>query len=99
VDLGVPDSRIFVVVNRYRRNLTVTLDDVQRALARERVSTVPNHYQTVLASIDGGVPVCELDKTSAVAKAIVELETEITGTPHVARRSLLRRAWPLLSGG
>ncbi|MEY2921135.1 MAG: hypothetical protein RL261_2440, partial [Pseudomonadota bacterium] len=61
VDLGVPDSRIFVVVNRYRRNLTVTLDDVQRALARERVSTVPNHYQTVLASIDGGVPVCELD--------------------------------------
>ena len=98
-ELGVPDSRIFVVVNRYRRGSTVALDDVRRALACERVSAIPNHYQTVLASIDGGVPICELDRSSAVARAIVELEGEITGTPHVARRSLLRRAWPLFSGG
>ena len=98
-ELGVPDEHVFVVVNRYSRHSTVGLDDVRRTLGRVHVSTVPNHYQAVLASIDGGVPVSEIDRSSAVVKAVVELQHKSSGTPAVKHKSLLQRALPTFLGG
>ena len=91
-------ERIVVVVNRHLRRSTVGLDDIRRTLAREKLAIVPNQYLTVLSSIDGGVPVLELDASSAVAKAIVNLQRELCGEPPTERTSLLRRALPMFSG-
>lgn len=97
-EAGIPDDRILVVVNRHLKRSTVGLEDIRRTLAREKLSIVPSQYQTVQSSIDGGVPVLDLDRTSAVAKAIIELQREVTGTPRLERTSLLRRALPKFSG-
>lgn len=99
VDLGFPSGRTFVVLNRYRKGATVSVDDVRRALGHERIVTVPNHFPTVHASIDGGVPLGELERSSAVARAISDLQRLVTGAPPPEPRSLLRRAFPILSGG
>ena len=71
---GIPDDRITVVVNRHSKRSTVTLEDIQRTLARESLAIVPNHYKSVLSSIDGGVPMLEFDPSSPVARAIVDLQ-------------------------
>ena len=95
---GIPDDRIEVVVNRHSKRATVTLEDIQRTLARESLAIVPNHYKSALSSIDGGVPMLEFDPSSAVARAIVDLQRSITGAPAVERTSLLRRALPIFTG-
>ena len=97
-EIGIADDRILVVVNRHLKRSTVGLEDIRRTLARERVVVFPNQYQTVLASIDGGVPVLDLDRSSSAAKAIIELQREISGAPRAERTSLLRRALPMFSG-
>lgn len=97
-EIGIPDDRIRVVVNRHLKRSTVAREDIRRTLAREHLTVLPNHYQAVLASIDGGVPLLEFDRYSAVAKAIVELQREISGAPRAERPSLLRRALPMFSG-
>ncbi len=97
-EIGIPDDRIRVVVNRHLKRSTVALEDIRRTLAREHLTVLPNHYQAVLASIDGGVPLLEFDRYSPVAKAIVELQREIGGAPRAERPSLLRRALPMFSG-
>lgn len=97
-DYGVPDDRITVVVNRYLKRSTVTLEDIQRTLAREKVVIVPNHYRSVLSSIDGGVPMLDFDPPSPVTRAIAELHRELCGAPRAEKSSLLRRALPLFSG-
>ena len=95
---GIPDDRIAVVVNRHSKRSTVTLEDIQRTLARESLAIVPNHYKSVLSSIDGGVPMLEFDPSSAVARAIVDLQRSISGAPPVERTGLLRRALPIFTG-
>jgi pilus assembly protein CpaE len=97
-EVGIPDDRIRVVVNRHLKRSTVALEDIRRTLAREHLTVLPNHYQAVLASIDGGVPLLDLDRFSPVAKAIIELQREIGGAPRAERPSLLRRALPMFSG-
>lgn len=97
-DAGIPDDRILVVVNRHVKRSTVGLDDVRRTLGRSRLVALPNQYQSVLSSIDGGVPALELDRSSAAARGIVDLQKEILGAPRTERASLLRRALPMLSG-
>jgi pilus assembly protein CpaE len=95
---GVPDDRVLVVVNRLNKRSTVTLEDIQRTLARSGLETLPNHYATVQSSIDGGVPILEFEPSSAVSKAIVGLQRRICGAPAVERTGLLRRALPIFSG-
>jgi pilus assembly protein CpaE len=97
-DAGVADERVLVVVNRHVKRATVGLEDVRRALARSRLVSLPNQYQSVLASVDGGVPALELDRSSPVARGIVDLQKEIVGAPRAERASLLRRALPMFSG-
>jgi Flp pilus assembly CpaE family ATPase len=59
---------------------------------------MPNQYQAVLSSIDGGVPMLEFDPASPVARTIVDLQREIRGAPPVEKSSLLRRALPIFTG-
>lgn len=97
-EFGIPDDRIVVVINRFLKRSTVTLADVQRTLARERLLIIPNQYTSVMSSIDGGQPMIEFDPDSPVAKAIVDLQRELCGAPRAERASLLRRALPMFSG-
>ena len=97
-DYRIPDDRIVVVVNRNSKRSTVTLDDIQRTLARGRLAVVPNNFKSVLSSIDGGVPMLESEPSSAVAKAVIDLQRTICGVAPVERTGLLRRALPMFSG-
>jgi pilus assembly protein CpaE len=95
---GIPDDRTLVVVNRHSKRSTVTLEDIQRTLARNSVAVVPNQYKSVLSSIDGGVPMLEFEPSSPVSRAIIDLQRTICGAPPVERAGLLRRALPIFSG-
>jgi pilus assembly protein CpaE len=95
---GIPDDRITVIVNRYSKRSTVTLEDIQRTLARTGLTTVPNQFKSVLSSIDGGLPMLEFEPGSPVTRAILDLQRAVCGTPPAERTGLLRRALPLFSG-
>jgi pilus assembly protein CpaE len=97
-DVGIPSSRLQVIVNRYQKHSTVGLDDIRRTLGRQELTVLPSLYKSVLASIDSGMPLLEHDRTSALAKAIIELQDEVVSGHHTERRGLLRRALPMFSG-
>jgi pilus assembly protein CpaE len=98
-EIGVASDHVLVVVNRYQKHSPVGLDDIRRALGHEALTVLPSEYRSVLASIDSGLPLLEQDPSSAVAKAIVELQREIVSGQHVEHHGLLRRALPIFSGG
>jgi pilus assembly protein CpaE len=97
-EFGIPDDRVTVVVNRHSKRSEVTLEDIQRTLAREKLVVLPNAYKSVAASIDGGMPLLDLEPASPVAKAIVDLHKDLCGTPRAEKTGLLRRALPMFSG-
>jgi pilus assembly protein CpaE len=97
-EIGIPEDHILVVVNRRIKHSTVALEDIRRTLARENLPVVPNDYKSALASIDSGVPLLQYDRSSSVARAILDLQQQIAGGQPVERLSLLRRALPIFSG-
>lgn len=97
-ELGVAPDRIRVVVNRYRNDALVELDDIRRSLNIDTVLTIPSHYPSALESADSGVPLCELDPNSPVVRSLRQLVTLLTGESGERRSGLLRRVLRLTSG-
>jgi len=97
-EIGIADDRILVVINRYLKRSAVALKDIRHALDREELTVLPGDYKAVLASIDSGVPLFELDHSSALVKGILDLQRELCGGPHVEHHGLLHRALPIFAG-
>ncbi|OWW19099.1 AAA family ATPase [Noviherbaspirillum denitrificans] len=68
--LGYPKSKVRLVVNRYQKGGDISLDDLEKALGNKVAQIIPNHYEATAASVNQGVPIARLARTSPVAKAL-----------------------------
>lgn len=93
-ELGVPPERVRVVLNRYRKDALVEVDDVRRSLSVETVVTVPSHYRSALESTDTGVPLYEIERNSTVVRPLRQLVDTLTGVDGAQRAGLLQRVLP-----
>ncbi|MFD2365229.1 CpaE family protein [Pseudoduganella sp. GCM10020061] len=90
--LGYPAERTHLIVNRYEKGGRLRLDDMQKAVGAEVLHTVPNDYAVVIDSINQGVPVLQLARSSAAARSLAELVETVTARPVAQeQRGLLGR--------
>ena len=68
-----------------------TVEDIERALDFGKVTTLPNHYQLSLDSIDTAKPLLDLDKDAPVLRGLFDLQAELIGTTRTAKGGLLGR--------
>jgi pilus assembly protein CpaE len=91
-EIGIPQHRLSVLVNRYRKGAPVELNDIRRPLRDEDPFVVPNHFGPVSESIDAGVPIYEHARSSPVTRAILDIARELDGGPSKATsRSFINR--------
>ncbi len=79
LELGIPEERVIVVVNRFQKSAAVTKIDVEQTLNRKELIVIPNDYQNVIDSINAGIPMYEHSKGSRIATALMLLETRLGG--------------------
>jgi pilus assembly protein CpaE len=88
--LAIPADRISVVVNRYHKNMSVGLEDIQETLQLDQSPIcIPNDFRAATESINMGVPVYQQARRSPVTKALAQLEAVISGKTAEAPRGLL----------
>ena len=80
--LGYPINNTRLIVNRYEKGGRLRLQDLQSALGAEVLHTIPNDYMAVTDSVNQGVPVLQLSRSSAVARSLIEL-VELVATRRV----------------
>jgi len=68
--LGYGQGKLNVVVNRYERNGTIGLDELERATQTKVARTVPTSYDAVMESINEGVPLPMLAPKDPVTHAL-----------------------------
>lgn len=80
-ELGYPNDKLHIVVNRYQKGGDIKLPDVEKATGLTVARTVPNSHEPVTASINQGVPMLELAPRDPVsielqqwAEALVPVE-------------------------
>jgi pilus assembly protein CpaE len=92
-EIGVDDSRLSVVVNRYVKDAVISTKDIEKALRVSSVTTIPNQYKLVAESIDSGIPLAETARNAAVARGLRTLQQQIGGVAE-EETGLLGRALP-----
>ena len=88
--LGYRKEKIRVIVNRHETN-TITVEEIERSLGQTVAHLVPNNFDVVNESINQGVPVLKLARSSNVTKALVGIINAFSDIKKPERSSIIRR--------
>ncbi|UUZ56777.1 AAA family ATPase [Massilia sp. H-1] len=89
--LGYPLENTRLIVNRYEKGGKLRLQDLQSALGAEIVHTIPNDYVAVTDSVNQGVPVLRLSRSSPVSRSMAELVEAVTARRVPENKGLFDR--------
>jgi pilus assembly protein CpaE len=89
--LGYPIEHTRLIVNRYEKGGKLCLQDLQSALGADVLHTIPNDYVAVTDSVNQGVPVLQLSRSSAVARSLAELVELLTARRVPENKGLFDR--------
>lgn len=80
-EIAIPEDRITVVVNRHDKKTALEASDICRTVGidMQELVLVPNDYRDVAQSVNIGVPMLDHSRSSVVTKALMKLESRLTG--------------------
>jgi pilus assembly protein CpaE len=93
-EIGIPEARIGVVVNRFSKNSPIELGDIKKALRQDKLMTVPNQYKIAAESINSGIPVAEISKNAPLTKGIRQLRAALDDRDSQPEQNFFTRALP-----
>ena len=76
------EERVKVVVNRYMKSSSLTLEDAERSAGLKVFWTIPNDYQTTMSAINSGRTLSQIASKAAVTKCIEDLGDRLTVKPQ-----------------
>ncbi|NGZ87507.1 AAA family ATPase [Duganella aceris] len=97
--LGYPSERTRLIVNRYEKGGKLRLMDLEQALGADVVHTVPNDYLSATDSVNQGIPVLQLSRSSTVARSLAELVELVTARRVSESKGLFDRLFGRHEGG
>ncbi len=89
--LGYRRDKVLQIVNRYDSAASISIGDMERTLGQRIHQLIPNSFEIASESINQGVPVLTLARSSALAKSLIELVNLLTEKPAPDERGLIRR--------
>jgi pilus assembly protein CpaE len=97
--LGYPSERTRLIVNRYEKGGKLRLMDLEQALGADVLHTVPNDYLSATDSVNQGIPVLQLSRSSAVARSLAELVELVAARRVSESKGLFDRIFGRNEGG
>ena len=98
-DVGASKDQLCVVVNRHEKDAIVTVDDIQKTLACNAPTLVPNDFRSVSECINSGTALLDYAGSSAITRAVMNLETRLGGTSAQSRPGVIARTFSNLLPG
>jgi pilus assembly protein CpaE len=79
-ELGYPpEESVEIVVNRFHKNLIVSLEEAEKSLEKKFLWTIPNDYQATMSAINQGKPLISLKNESPLIKNFLEFASIVSG--------------------
>lgn len=92
-DVGVGKDQLCVVINRYEKSADVAAGDIQKALACNEPTLVPNDFKTVSECINSGTALLDYARNASISRAVMTLETRLGGTSSQASSGVIARTF------
>lgn len=90
-DLGIQREKIQVIVNRYNKNASIEIKDIEKALKVDSIYKIPNDFKNAHECIDAGIPLYEYDKNATSTRAFMALESSVGGRSLRTGTGLINR--------
>jgi pilus assembly protein CpaE len=75
--LDYAPQKIHWVVNRHQKNGDISVDSLEGTLGVKGITTVPNHFIGVSASVNQGVPIDKLSRNNPVSRALMDMAQRV----------------------
>ena len=87
--LGYDSEKTQIVINRYMENDDIKIEDVEKVLEKSVYWKIPNNYFTMMAAINKGISVAEVNPESNVAISYKEFAMSVSDM--VYRNKLIKK--------
>ncbi len=91
--LDYPKDKVHLVVNRFEKGGDIGLSDLEQSLGCKVERTIPNHFEAAAASVNQGIPVARLARSSPITKALNEWSEQLAREPEQAGSSWISRVF------
>lgn len=91
--LDYPKDKVHLVVNRFEKGGDIGLGDLEQSLGIKVARTIPNHFDAAAASVNQGVPIAQLARSSPITKALNEWSEQLAREPEQEGGSWISRVF------
>ena len=89
--LGYRRDKIQLTLNRYDNSSTLTVSELERVLDLRVAYRIPNNYDVANESINQGVPVLQLARSSSISKSLAEWVNRLVHGNAPSAGGIIRR--------
>jgi len=89
--LGYKQEKIHIVINRFENSASLDIAEYERVLGQRVAYRVPNNHEVVNESINQGLPVLQMARSSPITKSLVEWVNSLVDISSPVTTSLIRR--------
>lgn len=91
--LDYPKEKVQLVVNRYQKGGDIALGDLEQSLGTKVLRTIPNHFEAAATSVNQGIPIAKLARSSPITKALSEWSGQLAREPEQEGGSWISRVF------
>jgi pilus assembly protein CpaE len=91
--LDYSKDKIHLIVNRHEKSSEIKLRDLETACGTSVFRSIPNHYEAAAASVNQGVPILKLAKSSPISKSLQAIARSLAGDAAQASQGWLSKVF------
>jgi pilus assembly protein CpaE len=85
--LGYDDTKIRIIVNRYEKNGTIDIAEIEKAVGLKVSHTIRSSFSDVAQAINMGVPITEVNPNNAIVQVLRDIAQGFdSAPPHRSKR-------------
>lgn len=89
--LGYRRDKIHLLLNRFESGASLTASEIERILEHKIGTRIPNHFEAANESINQGLPILQLARSSALSKALADWVNRLIETASPVKAGIIRR--------
>lgn len=91
--LDYPATKVGLIVNRHEKSEAIGLDALEQTLGVKVLRTIPNHYEVAAASVNQGIPIIRLARSSPISKGLLNWAEAHAGQPAAQANRWISRVF------
>lgn len=89
--LGYRREKVHLLLNRFEGNASLSVNEIERVIGQRIESRIPNNFEVANESINQGMPVLQLARSSSISKSLADWVGRLVDAASPVKSGIIRR--------